>query len=508
MPARIRIALPAFIFAVLIFCLAAGADNNKNADDKINLDVKKYTLENGLRLLVLRQTASPTVAVDMHFLAGGADDPKGLSGMSHFLEHMLFKGTKTIGSLDPAKERRLLSKRDRLAEQIEKELARGEDINHDKLASLRLKFQRAKEEAVKYGYRDAIWKIYPRNGGVGINGSTSKFSTRYYCQLPKNRLELWARVESDRMVNAVFRQFFSEKGVIMEERRRGLSDPGRLTYEMVCKYFYGTHTASRPVVGFENEIKAITPDNMREYYNKYYCPSNVVLTVVGDVEPEKVFQLVKKYFGKIKRRNLPERNYGGLPEQKEEKRVTLTMPFSSRLQIAYRVPELTHKDGIALDALSDILSGSGTSRLYKKIVKDKHAATTIGAWKLPAPTDAYFQFYSEPQAPFTLADNEKMITDEIEDIKKNGVTEHELEQYKNASAAGFVRSLQSNKSLANILSFYETFFGSWDKMLEQEKALQELTTEDIRRVAQKYFDRNKRLVIYYQQEENKTQEQK
>lgn len=467
----------------------------------VELNVKQFELKNGLKLLVVPRHFSPTVAVQVHYRVGGADDPPGLSGTAHFLEHMLFKGTKTIGSKDIRKELRLIKKRDEAYREILQERARGNEADKEKIAKLSAIFDDYLEQAKKLGHHDAIWRIYPRNGAVGINGSTSSFQTSYYCELPKNRLELWARVESDRMQNATLRHFHSERGVILEERLRGFTITGRYLYDLTKKYSFLLHPFGRPNVGYESDIKAITPDSMMKFYKTYYVPNNAVLVVVGDVDPQAVFAMVKKYFGKIPRGKTPPRTNVVEPPQNEQRRITVRLPSSPLVKIIYRVPDITHEDIPAIDAFADIIASGGTSRLYMKMVKNKHAANSVIAWSSFNPMDNMFIFHASPQYPHTCDEMEKMMFEEIAEIQKNGVNDHELQRVKNVYYAGFIRRLESNSSLAHTLGFYELFTGEWEFMFKYKEAYQKITREDVQRVARKYFSTKNYTVIVVQKDE-------
>ncbi|MFQ6093585.1 MAG: M16 family metallopeptidase, partial [bacterium] len=266
----------------------------------------EYVLSNGMKFIVLERHEAPVVSFHTYADVGSANESYGITGISHFLEHMAFKGTKTIGTTDYEAEAKLMAELDRIFDQLVEE--RG-SIHSDsaRIAQLDTLFEQTRREAAEYVVNNEYIDMMRREGGSGVNAYTSNDATQYIVSLPANRLEFWMAMESDRFLNPTFREFYKEKEVVMEERRLGIETrpTGRLIEDFFAMAFKA-HPYRHSVVGHMSDLKRITRKDMRDYFERNYGPSNLTAAVVGDVEAEEVFRLADLYFSRIPTAPKPE----------------------------------------------------------------------------------------------------------------------------------------------------------------------------------------------------------
>jgi predicted Zn-dependent peptidase len=362
----------------------------------------------------------------------------------------------------------------------------------------------------KYIIKDELWGLYMKNGGTGLNASTSNEVTGYYVTLPSNKVELQMLLEADRMQNAYFREFYSEKDVVMEERRLSENRPGSLFDEQVTAAFYAASPYHWDVIGWMDDLRKFTKKDMIEFHNTYYVPNNAVAIYVGDIDPVQIIRLAELYFGRVPRGADVEPIRTSEPPQYSEKRLYGEGPAATSIRMMFHTPPEGHADAAALAVLADVLGSGGgggfrgrgpaggTGRLYKILVKEKELAVNASAFSRPQWYVGAFQFSATPRIdknvePETL---EKEIWAEVENIKANGVTPEEIQKAKNRSEASFLRSLQSTMSLASRIGRADLNRG-WRSILDDLEALKKVTNEDVKRVAAKYFVKDNSLTAIY-----------
>jgi len=306
-----------FVVALLVALPTVAAE----AKAKPSLDIKTVSLDNGLKIYVLERQASPTFAALYQFDVGGAADPKGRSGIAHLLEHMMFKGTATLGTTDFAKEKPLLDRINAAWMELQAETEREDDPfrppDAAKVDKLRKEIDALTAEQKKLIVKNEFDQVMTRAGSVGMNASTSWDQTNYYMQLPANRLELWFRMEADRILNPVFREFWSERDVVHEERRlRTENSPQGTASEAMMSLLFPAHPYGTPVVGWPSDVAKLTHDDAMAYFRTYYSPTNCTMVLVGDVKVADVERLAKKYFGPWKRQTIPPRVVTREPDPK------------------------------------------------------------------------------------------------------------------------------------------------------------------------------------------------
>ena len=483
--------LLAFI-AILLFLLPAAAFGFS-----LEGRVQEYTLENGMKVLMLERRDSPTLSFQIRFRVGAVDENVGATGTAHLLEHMLFKGTKTLGTKNYAEEEKILSRMDSVMASLETEKAKGEKADKGFLQYLEETLRDLRAEHKKWVVKDEIERIYSQNGAVGFNAFTSQDSTAYIVSLPSNRLELWARIESDRLLNPVLREFYSERDVVMEERRRSYdSNPQRKLMENFLASSFIAHPYGRPIIGWPSDIQNLDKWATEAFFRTFYSPANTVLALVGDVRPDEALPIIKRYFERIPRQPLPPPLKTREPEQAGERRIRVETDANPHLIFGFHKPNASHPDDAVCEIIEGLLSYGRTSRLYRRFVEEEKIAVEASASN-GYPGERYpnlFVLSGSPRHPHTAEELEKGLLEELERLKKEPVSEPELQKIKNQIETSFLRKLDSNSSLAYWLSYGQSLFGTWRYVTDRIQAYGKVTAEDVRRVAQKTFIPRNRTV--------------
>jgi zinc protease len=419
----------ALALVVLLAALVAPASVHPNDA------VVAATLDNGLRVLLLEDRRSPIVTFQMWYRVGSRNELPGATGIAHFLEHMMFKGTPTYGPRQFA-------------------------------------------------------QLVEQNGGQD-NAFTSQDVTSYYVNIAADKIDLVIDLEADRMQNLLLdpREINSERQVVIEERRtRTEDDPGGFLGEEVSSLAYKNHPYGHPIIGWMEDLKRITPEEIRAFYKTYYVPNNAILVAVGDFKAPEVLAKIKTRFGTIPKGATPPPVVTVEPLQNGDRRVLVKK--EAQLPIVYlgfHVPNQQSPDAPALELLSTILSSGRASRLYRGLVHERQLALEAGGdYSYFAFDPPLFWFWGTPMPGQTPETMEKALLEEMERLKKAPVTDEELTRARNQTEASFVFQEDSVHRRAALLARFE-LLGSYagkDKFLER---LRGVTAADIQRVASTYF---------------------
>jgi predicted Zn-dependent peptidase len=479
----------------LALALAAGAAAQDLASFEKRITVKK--LDNGLTLVVCERPLAPVFSFFTHVNVGGAQEVPGITGLAHMFEHMAFKGTDSIGTTDYAAETAALAKVEAAYRAYDSARRRPTGRDEKDVADKEKAFKDAMTEADRYVVKNQFGEIIDREGGVGLNAFTNSDETGYFYSFPANRLELWAYLESERFLKPVFREFYKERDVVMEERRmRTENQPiGKLVEQFLATAF-SAHPYQQPVVGHMSDLQAFSATDANAFYKKHYVPSNMVVTVVGDVKTAGVVSLVEKYFGRIKPGPEPEALRTEEPKQFAEKEVVLVDPAQPFYVEGYHKPAATHPDDAIYDAIGDILSNGRVSRLYRSLVRDKKIAAAAAGFN-GFPGQKYpnmFVFYAVPLPGKTTGEVKDAIRAEIERLKTEDVGDAELQMVKTRAKASLVRGLGDNSGLAQQLGSYQALYGDWRELFRAVERIDKVTKADVRRVANQVFVPSNRTV--------------
>ncbi|MCT7947344.1 M16 family metallopeptidase [Shewanella baltica] len=405
-------------------------------------DIKSFTLDNGMKIMVLEDASIPNANMYLFWKVGSRNEVPGITGISHFFEHMMFNGSKKYGPK---------------------------------------MFDRTMEAA----------------GGAN-NAYTTEDMTVYTDWFPANALETMFDLEADRIANLDINQTMvdSERGVVQSERSTGLENSNWNALEGEIKgVAFLAHPYSWSVIGHESDIAAWTLEDLVQYHKTYYAPNNAVVVIAGDVKVAQVKALADKYFAPIPAQTPPKAIRTVEPEQKGERRTFVQKASVStpNVMLAYHIPAATHADFYALDLLSSILSQGNSSRLYQSLV-DKQVALEAQTY-MPMSVDPNLFYVMGVATPEVKASTlEQALIEQIDAIAKTGVTQQELDKVKNIKLMDFYRSMETINGKANTIGTYEMYFGSYDKLFNAPEAYNKVTPADIQRVAQTYLRKSNRTV--------------
>ncbi len=552
---KLKMLALSLVLLVLVPCLSF----SETLEEK----VREFDLENGMKFLVVERHEAPVAFCAVAFNVGAANERTNITGISHFLEHMMFKGTEMMGTKDYKKEIQYIQKTDELGEKTialrkemgewrfkrfhdfsvqviesfpkeEKErigankyeqnkllagnvrsmqklpdslatvpyLVEDHGVNYlDKYLEYELawgEIAKLLDEQREYMIKEELWGLYMNNGSRFLNAFTSNDATVYLCYLPSNRVELFMVLESDRMEKPIFREFWSERDVLMEERRLGENDPDQVLDEAFNAVAFTASPYKWPVVGWMSDLQTIDRKELQDYHRTFYAPNNAVCMIVGDVKTEDVQKLAKKYFETIPSQPAPPAIETREPEQEGERRVVVEHTANPKLMMGFHKPNYPDPDAVTVSVMESILAGGRTSRFYKTIYEEKQL-TASAPQMYTGPGDRYDNLtviVAEPRHPHTLEEVEKAILEELDKLKSDPVTERELQRVKNQIDANMIRSLGSNVGIAFQVGFSQIFYGDYRLMFRNIERTKQVTAEDIQRVADKYMTAKNRTVAY------------
>lgn len=462
--------------------------------------VREEHLANGLTVLMLERHDAPTITAYITFKVGGANEGADNRGVAHLLEHMLFKGTKTLGTRDYAEEKPLLDQIEAVGSRIDR-LKNDPTANPEELARLREQLKSLQKQHEKFVVKDEFSRIYAENGGVGYNAFTAEDQTSYMISLPANKIELWAAIESDRLQNAVLREFYTERDVVREERRRSYeSSPSGLLYESLVADAYTVHPYRNPVIGWDSDIANLSLQEARDFFTRYYRPVNMVITLVGDFEPEKTLAMVRHYFAEIPPGIPVPKVVDVEPPQRGEKRISIDFDAEPSLAIAFHKPSMPDEADYCADLVSNILAGGATSRLYKRLVVEQQLASSVDIYAAPGSRYPNLLVIDvTPRYPHKAAEVEAAIYAELDKLKHEPVSGAELQRARNRLVTDNLRQMRSNSGLARLLSSYEAV-GGWRYLVDYADKIEAIDAPQLIAFANRYLTQDNRTVAVLQRE--------
>ncbi len=455
-----------------------------------------HVLPNGWTFILVRRPEAPVFSFETLVDAGSAQEVTGITGLAHMFEHMAFKGTHDIGTRDYPAEQKAIDALEAAyqAYQAERLSPRPDE---KKVQALYAEFKKKNDEADRYVVKNEFDDILSSAGGVGLNAFTAADETGYFYSLPANKAELFAYLESDRFAQPVFREFYKERDVVLEERRlRTESQPvGRLIEQLVTTAFIA-HPYQHPTVGWSSDLHAFTLTDARRFFDKYYVPANLVTVVVGDIDPKTFVPLLDEYFGRIPARPRPEALRTVEPPQIAERTVVLEDPSQPFYLEAYHRPAASDPDNEVYDAIDDILTYGRASRLYRSLVRDQKTAIQVQSFS-GFPGEKYPTLWAVLAVPAVGSSDEKVqagLRTELERLKREDVTDEELARFKTRARADLVRSLRTNGGIASRFADAWHIHGDWRDVFRNLDRIEKVTKADIRRVASRTFEKTNRTV--------------
>ena len=491
----------------LITPLAAQA-----AEQKAEVPVAEFTLANGMKFLVVTRPAQATVMGGWVAHVGSANERPGITGVAHFFEHMMFKGSRVIGTRDAVRDQEIIADQERLQEQIRAEYSRqraryrkGEiddpfsPANRTpELEKLEADFQKLVEEQRGLMVKDEFDKIYTEAGASGMNATTNSDSTIYFITVPANKIELWFWMESERLLQPVFREFYSERDVVQEERRmRVESTPTGRFDEQLNAMFWTAHPYKWDAIGWMSDLKTLSMADAQDFFSTYYAPGNLTAALVGNITVDEAKALAEKYFGRIPPSARPVPDIVTLEErQLAEKRMNAECDCQPQVSVQFHTVPFEHKDQYALDVVQSLLNGQ-TGRLRKSLVLDRQIASSASAGQQSLRWNGSFYLQAETKGESTPAILEAALSAELARLQNEAVPADELAKVKNQIVAESYRNLESPFYLLLQLLFYDGW-GNWKYLNQWSEKTLAVTAEDVQRVAKQYFTTENRTVASYQ----------
>jgi predicted Zn-dependent peptidase len=452
------------------------------ADNIVN--PKEYMLKNGMKVLLLEDHNSPLVVCRLYLKVGSVYENIGKSGISHMLEHMMFKGTKRIGVLDTAASFSLETKIDSLFRLSDSYYAKGDTAQFTKIRALA---KTVSDSQRTFHKNNELWNLYQKEGGTSLNAWTGDDMTAYIVTLPSNKLELFLWLESDRLANPVMREFYTERDVVTEERRlRYENSPYGRYYESLFSTFYEAHPYRIPTIGYMSDIRQLKRDDAFNHFRKFYAPNNAVLVLIGDFFADSAKLQIEKYFSDIPKGEPISPIVTEEPAQIGAKQLVVKKDAAPVITILYRVPSFPDSSIYAIDLASSILSGK-SGRLWKKLVDEKGLCTSISASYGLQRYSSYFFIQADLTETANHAEVQKLIVEEVDKLGVYSVSNRELLKVKNIAEADMINALRSNERLADQLAWAENTAGSWNFLNEYSKRTSEVTADMLQKTAKKWL---------------------
>lgn len=437
-------------FFILIWFLFFSAQaqqaavTNANKDlVKINLPVHKYTLKNGLTVLLYQDNAIPMISYHTWYKVGSRDEYNGVTGAAHMLEHMMFKGSKKYSG-------------------------------HD--------FERILHE-----------------NGIVNNAFTNYDYTGFYETLPSAKLELMMQIEIDRMSSLLLKEedLLSEREVVKEERRWRIdNNPMMALFEYTMGTVFKVHNYKNPVIGTMKDISNYNVEVLRKFYETYYVPNNAVLVLAGDIKINEAKRLIEKYYGPLEAKPLPERNYTKEPQQKIQYNAKLKKDIQGiSFNLAFQSVPQNHKDMYALDLICQILGSGSSSRLYKRLVNGKEIATGVSCSHFNMQDHGLFNVHVSMKPGLPMEEALNTVYNEIYMLRNNPVKDSEIEKAKILSIKSIVDSLKTIDGKARALATSEITTGSHESILNDIQKYQLVTVKDLKEIAAQYLNQNQRSIV-------------
>ncbi len=468
-----------FLLACLLysnFALAQSWDTQEIFKPLIN-DVKRFELSNGLKVVFYQRKNSPVFSGQLWVKVGGVNERIGQTGAAHMLEHMAFKGSTRIGTKDYEKEKELLGQFKTASEESKEKIL---------------------EQIKEVRINNEFSKIYESNGASGLNAATGKDYTYYMVNLPNVSFELWAWMESDRLLNPVFRQFQKEREVVKEERRlRTDDDPNGKLYENLMLTAYEVHPNGYPLIGWAKDLNNLNEEEVTRLHGLYYRPDNMVISLVGDLEISEVKSTLEKYFSRLKR---PDSKIPEIKEVEPKQEATRTKEITHnalpRFALAYHKPVFPNPDDMKFTLLHTLLSEGRTSIFYKKLIEGKKIAASVTSSEGPGELyPSVFYVWGIPKVGTSNKVLIKEVEKILESLKTLEFSKQDLDSAKKRMMADLLTTLKSNFGIARALGHAELLWGDWEKLLEMYNITFNTSSEDLNEIAKKYFtDENKTIV--------------
>jgi predicted Zn-dependent peptidase len=461
--------------------------------------VSAFALPNGMRFILMERRQAPVVSFYTLVNAGSAQDPAGQTGMAAMIEHLSFKGTESIGTKGWAAEKKAMDDVEEAYDRLAAERNRGLRADQGRLASLEIDLKRAMDLATSTSDPNEFARAIQENGGVGLASRTTPDLIETSYSLPSNRIELWFLMESQRLKQPAFRDFYRAREALQAENRNNVESRAlpKLQQALLATAF-AAHPYRNPVLGWPSDVANLRRADAKAFFDTYCVPGNIVMGIVGDLDPANAQRLAERYFGSLPAKPLPPVVHTEEPPQLGPKTVVVGGSGQQILLMGYKRPNQTHRDDVAFDVIAMILGEGRASWMYKELVEEKRIAQTAGAAST-YPSGRYTNlcvFSVAPARDHTLEENQKAMEELLARFESRPVEAGTLERVKNIVRGRITRIMGNNRDLASLLPNYYVQYGDWHKLFTETSAVTSLTADDLQRVAAQYFTPANRTVAY------------
>ena len=446
------------------------------------MQTRIYTLDNGLKVYMSVNENEPRIQTYVAVRAGGKNDPAETTGLAHYFEHLMFKGTKQFGTSNYELEKPLLDQIEALYE-----VYRAES-DAEKRAAIYHQIDSISYEASKIFIPNEYDKLMAAIGSEGTNAFTGYDQTAYVENIPSNQLENWARIQADRFENAVIRGFHTELETIYEEKNMSLTRDSRKAYEKIFSLLYPNHPyGNQTILGSQEHLKNPSITNIKNFHKTYYVPNNMVICMAGDFNPDEAIKVIKKHFGQLKpNRNLPEWKVEAIQPSQEQRTAEVFGNQAEMINIAWPFPGQSSQDSEML-ALLDMIVSNGTAGLFDLNINQQQKTLRVGSGLYDLADYSTFMLMGYPKQGQTLDEVKDLMLAEIEKLKKGEFDEYLLEASINQFKLSEMRQLESNGGRVDMM--LDAFINqtSWKQEVERLDRLSKVTKEDIVAYANKWL---------------------
>jgi predicted Zn-dependent peptidase len=472
--------------AALFFAQSLWAQDLKQFEKKVT----EFTLANGLHFILVERHEAPVVSFRTWVDAGSSEDPANQTGLAHLVERMGYKGTETFGTSDWVAEKKALDVVEEAADKLQEERNKGPRAAADRLELLRLDLDSAMDRAAAYSHPGEYTAFMQSSGADGLNSATAFDHTEFSCNLPSNRIELWFLMESQRLLTPVFRAFYGERDAALSEERTtvGNNSLGMMVRDLVATAF-PTGPYHNPSIGWPSDIAGLRTREARGFYEKYYVPSNMVMTIVGDINPDECRKMAERYFGPLPSRPSPPKLSDSETAQLGPRTFELDVPTQPVVGVGFRRPSDKSPDAPVFTIINLILTGGHTGLLYKELVeKQRLAVEARGVSAYPASRfPCLFAIMVLPAKDRPHQDVEKALETALTGLTTQRVDDEMLNRARTMARVGFIHELETNAGISATLPAYYMAYGDWRELFTAMADVQKVTADDVLRVAHRYL---------------------
>ena len=464
--------------------------------------VEEYRLDNGMLFLLLPRHDVPMISGSIAVKVGNVDNPAGATGLAHMFEHMAFKGTDRIGTRDAVGEQAVRDSIEVVGKQLSDLLRAGSAADSARVVDLRSEVTRLSERESEFVIPMEFQKVYDRYTYF-FNAYTNQDFTVYQATLPTNSLEVWMLMESERLQNPAFREFYSELEIVKEERRERSDDnPEGMARELLKSLAFSEHPYRYPTIGYMEDLESLNPIQINTFWEKFYVPGNMVGALVGDFSLNEAKAMIEAYFGDIPPGPVPARPAASQSEQKEQRRDIHRQGVERRLLMAFPgfAPEDVRRP--VADLLSSVLSRDKTSRLDRRLDLEESVSRRV----YTSSTGGYRRYAGLFTITVDLLENvtneraEELVWEELEKLQADPIKQEKLDEIRASYRKGFIFKLQMNKDLVAMLALAQVARGDWRAAYERFTEYDRVTVEEVTRLAHELFVREKASVVYLEPE--------